>query len=99
VGEMWPTQRAVGEESLEGTVVMEDVTHLGQYVYEMTITAVERLKAGGGIAGTAGEAATVQVQGEGGDGDAEVEGEVEGEGDGEEGESVHGEGGAIAMEL
>ena len=94
VGEMWPTQRGAGEDSPEGTVVMEDVTHLGQYVYEMTVTAVERMKAGGSIAGT--DRATIlevpaeeteEAQEEGREGNAEAEDEV---GDGERG---------IAMEL
>ena len=101
VGEMWPTQREAGEESPEGTVVMEDVTHLGQYVYEMTVTAVERLKAGGSIAGASG-AAIVEVPAEEAeevqeDREGDAEGEDEG-GDGED-EGGDGEGGAIAMEL
>jgi len=101
VGEMWPTQREAGEESPEGTVVMEDVTHLGQYVYEMTVTAVERLKAGGSIAGASG-AAIVEVPAE----EAEEvqedrEGDAEGEDEGGDGEDEGGDGvgGAIAMEL
>lgn len=46
VGEMWPTTRQAGHDSGEGTVMMEDVSHLGQYVYEMTVTAVEQMKNG-----------------------------------------------------
>ncbi|KAF8477576.1 P-loop containing nucleoside triphosphate hydrolase protein [Kalaharituber pfeilii] len=57
VGEMWPTTRKAGEEDpKEGgqTVMMEDVAHLGQYVYEMTVTAVERWKQQGGMPAVAG---------------------------------------------
>lgn len=50
-GEMWPAQRKAGEDPSEGTVVMEDVVHLGQYVYEMTLTAVEKMKQETGILG------------------------------------------------
>lgn len=45
-GEMFPTQRKVDTE-VEGTV-MEDVEHLGQYVYEMTQAKVKSL--GGTVA-------------------------------------------------
>lgn len=48
-GEMWPAQRKAGEDPSEGTVIMEDVVHLGQYVYEMTLTAVEKMKQEAGI--------------------------------------------------
>ncbi|RPB23775.1 P-loop containing nucleoside triphosphate hydrolase protein [Terfezia boudieri ATCC MYA-4762] len=98
VGEMWPTQREAGAESPEGTVVMEDVTHLGQYVYEMTVTAVERLKAGGSIAGVIG-AATVETPAQEAEEDLLQEcseGDAERE---DEGGIEDGEGGAIAMEL
>ena len=50
VGEMWPGQRKAGVVEArggEGTVVMEDVRHMGQFVYEMTVTAVETMKQGG----------------------------------------------------
>lgn len=92
VGEMWPTQRKAGEESSEGTVVMEDVSHLGQYVYEMTLTAVERIKQGGGGAGLA-RISEVPAQEDLG---AEV---VEEGGEGEDEDAGDVEGGAIAMEL
>lgn len=89
-GEMWPIQRLVGEKSPEGTVVMEDVTHLGQYVYEMTITAVERIKTGGRIGGVGGTGVDVVVEG-GGEVEQQIEEEERGEDDGD--------GGAVAMEL
>ena len=50
-GEMWPAQRKAGEDPPEGTVIMEDIVHLGQYVYEMTLTAVEKMKQEAGILG------------------------------------------------
>jgi intron-binding protein aquarius len=46
-GEMWPTERKpdVEESDVNSTtvVVMDGVEHLGQYVYEMTMTMVEKL--------------------------------------------------------
>lgn len=44
IGEMWPTERAEGAEGQ--VAVMEGVEHLGQFVYEMTLTKVEILKQG-----------------------------------------------------
>lgn len=49
VGEMWPTRRKPGEQT-EGAI-MEDVSHLGQYVYEMTKTKVEAIKGKGAASG------------------------------------------------
>ncbi|KAG0634185.1 P-loop containing nucleoside triphosphate hydrolase protein [Tuber brumale] len=40
-GEMWPTDRR--EKTKEGTE-MENVEHMGQYVYEMTVTKVESMR-------------------------------------------------------
>jgi len=44
IGEMWPAERAEGAEGQ--VAVMEGVEHLGQFVYEMTLTKVENLKQG-----------------------------------------------------
>ncbi|KAJ2990004.1 hypothetical protein NUW58_g3172 [Xylaria curta] len=51
-GEMWPSNRILAEE--EGTVapneaVMEGVEHLGQFVYEMTVSRVKQLRAEKGL--------------------------------------------------
>lgn len=47
-GELWPTQRdAPTDESnapVEGEVAMENVEHLGQYVFEMTQTRLAQLQ-------------------------------------------------------
>ena len=40
-GEMWPTDRR--DRPKEGTE-MENVEHMGQYVYEMTMTKVESMR-------------------------------------------------------
>lgn len=45
--EMWPTERLVGDQ-VESTP-MEDVLHMGQYVYEMTKAKIELLRAGGAL--------------------------------------------------
>lgn len=47
-GELWPSQRKIYEdisEALPGEAVMEGVEHLGQYVFEMTQTKIEQLRA------------------------------------------------------
>jgi intron-binding protein aquarius len=45
-GEMWPAARDERQEpDPENVVTMEGVEHLGRYVYEMTMTKVEALKA------------------------------------------------------
>ncbi len=51
-GEMWPSCRTLAEE--EGTTapneaVMEGVEHLGQFVYEMTVSKVKQLRAEQGL--------------------------------------------------
>ncbi|KAI3337138.1 hypothetical protein HD806DRAFT_28752 [Xylariaceae sp. AK1471] len=51
-GEMWPSSRVLAEE--EGTTapnetVMEGVEHLGQFVYEMTVSKVKQLRAEQGL--------------------------------------------------
>ncbi|QLI72251.1 RNA helicase aquarius [Metarhizium brunneum] len=53
-GEMWPTERPNLEDNstVEGEVVMENVEHLGQYVFEMTNTRLEQLQAQGGESAT-----------------------------------------------
>lgn len=52
-GELWPSQRRLPEETSEtvpGEVVMEGVEHLGQYVFEMTKTKMQELRAEQGLA-------------------------------------------------
>ncbi|KAG8415110.1 hypothetical protein J3458_008990 [Metarhizium acridum] len=53
-GEMWPTERPNLEDNspVEGEVVMENVEHLGQYVFEMTNTRLQQLQAQGGESAT-----------------------------------------------
>ena len=41
-------EQGEGEEEVQGAAVMEDVEHLGKYVYEMTKAKVEAMKANGG---------------------------------------------------
>ncbi|KAL1799712.1 hypothetical protein ACET3X_000054 [Alternaria dauci] len=42
------TSRSIDQEDVSGAAVMQDVEHLGKYVYEMTKAKVEVLKANGG---------------------------------------------------
>lgn len=51
-GELWPSPRKLLEddsETLPGEAVMESVEHLGQYVFEMTQTKIEQLRAEKGL--------------------------------------------------
>lgn len=52
-GELWPSQRLIAEEAVatpvDGETPMEGVEHLGQYVYEMTNSKVQQLRAERGI--------------------------------------------------
>lgn len=51
-GELWPAPRKLLEddsETLPGEAVMEGVEHLGQYVFEMTQTKIEQLRAEKGL--------------------------------------------------
>lgn len=50
-GELWPSSRVLSEEGKEvaGETVMENVDHLGQYVYEMTNTRIKQLRAERGL--------------------------------------------------
>lgn len=51
-GELWPSQRKLPDdinEIVPGEVVMEGVEHLGQYVFEMTQTKMEQLRAERGL--------------------------------------------------
>lgn len=46
-GEMWPTERPLLEDDtgvVDGEVAMENVEHLGKYVYEMTGTRMKQLE-------------------------------------------------------
>ncbi|KAI1771286.1 P-loop containing nucleoside triphosphate hydrolase protein [Hypoxylon cercidicola] len=55
-GEMWPSERIQTEEdgtAVPGEAVMEGVEHLGQFVYEMTTTKVQQLRAERGLPETA----------------------------------------------
>lgn len=51
-GEMWPTERNAteGDSAVEGEVPMENVEHLGQFVFEMTNTRLRQLEAEQGAA-------------------------------------------------
>jgi len=94
-GELWPSQRATGEEEAKGKkkkkkkeekeegpveAVMEGVEHLGQYVYEMTNAKVAQVRAERGVP----EEALPVVQ------EVEEVEEVMGEEEGGEGEDVRG---------
>ena len=51
-GELWPSQRVLADEvdaEVPGEVVMEGVEHLGQYVYEMTMTRLKQLRVEQGL--------------------------------------------------
>lgn len=49
-GELWPTTRPAAEDAsavttaVQGEAVMENVEHMGQYVYEMTMTRTNELR-------------------------------------------------------
>lgn len=52
-GELWPTKRVLnkdGSKEVPGETTMENVEHLGQYVYEMTNSKVQQLRAARGVA-------------------------------------------------
>ena len=50
-GELWPSQRILAEEGKDvpGQTPMENVEHLGQYVYEMTKSKVQQIRAERGL--------------------------------------------------
>jgi intron-binding protein aquarius len=51
-GELWPSQRILKEEEgkpVPGETQMENLEHLGQYVYEMTNAKVQQLRAERGL--------------------------------------------------
>lgn len=51
-GELWPSQRILKEEEgkpVPGETPMENLEHLGQYVYEMTNAKVQQLRAERGL--------------------------------------------------
>lgn len=50
-GELWPTERPSTEEEavVEGEVAMEGVEHIGQYVYEMSMTKMKQLQEEQGV--------------------------------------------------
>ena len=52
-GELWPSKRVLSEEEgkeVVGETAMENVEHLGQYVYEMTNSKVQQLRVERGLA-------------------------------------------------
>lgn len=52
-GELWPSARILKDEEnkeVPGQTQMENVEHLGQYVYEMTNAKVQQLRAERGLA-------------------------------------------------
>lgn len=53
-GELWPSSRVLSAEEEEGKevageTVMENVEHLGQYVFDMTNTRIKQLRAERGL--------------------------------------------------
>jgi intron-binding protein aquarius len=49
-GELWPSHSLLrDEEQIPGETQMENVEHLGQYVYEMTNSKVQQLRAERGL--------------------------------------------------
>lgn len=51
-GELWPSQRILKEEEgkpVPGETQMENLEHLGQYVYEMSNAKVQQLRAERGL--------------------------------------------------
>jgi len=51
-GELWPSHRILADDpdkEVAEEVVMESVEHLGQYVYEMSITKLKQLRAEQGL--------------------------------------------------
>lgn len=54
-GELWPSNRVLKDEEgadVPGETQMENVEHLGQYVYEMTNSKVQQLRAERGLPST-----------------------------------------------
>ena len=54
-GELWPSNRVLKDEEgadIPGETQMENVEHLGQYVYEMTNSKVQQLRAERGLPAT-----------------------------------------------
>jgi intron-binding protein aquarius len=54
-GELWPSKRVLKDEegkSVPGESQMENLEHLGQYVYEMTNAKVQQLRAERGLSET-----------------------------------------------
>jgi intron-binding protein aquarius len=52
-GELWPSTRSLAEEEgkdVPGQTPMENLEHLGQYVYEMTQAKLQQLRAERGLA-------------------------------------------------
>lgn len=68
-GELFPSQRNFSEEdgteAIPGQVQMENVEHLGQYVFEMTNSKVQQLRAERGLPAT--DTSTLPLEGEGED--------------------------------
>jgi intron-binding protein aquarius len=51
-GELWPSHRILADEEgkdVPGQTPMENVEHLGQYVYEMTKSKIQRIRAERGL--------------------------------------------------
>lgn len=64
-GELWPSQRRLPEnadEAVAGEAVMESVEHLGQYVFEMSKTKLEELRAEQGLPPAAAEAMVLESE-------------------------------------
>jgi intron-binding protein aquarius len=67
-GELWPSQRILKEEegkSVPGETPMENLEHLGQYVFEMTNAKVQQLRAERGLEETELVAPSLEADEEG----------------------------------
>jgi intron-binding protein aquarius len=67
-GELWPSQRILKEEEgkpVPGETPMENLEHLGQYVFEMTNAKVQQLRAERGLEETELVAPSLEADEEG----------------------------------
>lgn len=81
-GELWPSKRLLNDEEgqeVPGETPMENVEHLGQYVYEMTNAKVGQVRAERGLGDEPYVARRPDGDGDG-DGDEEYAGVEEGYG-------------------
>lgn len=92
-GELWPSQRIVADEeeveSVQGEAQMEGLEHLGQYVYEMSNSKLQQLRAQKGLPAADQSSTAMEIVQE----DAEVAF------DQDEGDAYEEEGGSDAEEI